>query len=113
MYLICTGAAGRFTLEAFLGAATILSCMDKEQWRLNNGVWMTPDFIGRYRGRGLNALKQSRVFRWLFEHDRLDAFEFVGEVGTIDLVPEVVVGGRLRRADEPERSPPLKMSGAG
>ena len=32
--LICAGSAGRFTVEDFLGAATILSCMDTKGWRL-------------------------------------------------------------------------------
>jgi L-amino acid N-acyltransferase YncA len=48
---------------------------------------------------------------WFFEYDRVDAFDFVGEVGASDLVPEVA-GGRLRRADEPKNSPPLKVSDA-
>jgi len=110
VYLVCAGSAGRFTVEDFLGAATVLSHMDAEQWRLNDGAWMALDFMERYRGRELEALGQSRAGRWFFEHDRVDAFEFVGEVGASDLVPEVV-GGRLRRADE--EGPPLKVSGAG
>jgi 2-phosphosulfolactate phosphatase len=94
IYLICAGSAGRFTVEDFLGVATILSCMDTKEWRLNDGAWMALDFMDRYRGRELEALKESRAGRWFFEHDRVDAFEFVGEVGASDLVPEVV-GGRL------------------
>jgi 2-phosphosulfolactate phosphatase len=112
VYLICAGSAGRFTVEDFLGAATVLSCMKTKKWRLNDGAWMALDFMERYRGRELEALKRSRAGRWFFEHDRVDTFEFVGEVGASDLVPEVV-GGRLRRADEPEDSPPLKVSDAG
>jgi 2-phosphosulfolactate phosphatase len=112
VYLICAGSAGRFTVEDFLGAATVLSCMDTREWRLNDGAWMALDFMERYRGRELAALEQSRAGRWFFEHDRVDAFEFVGEVGASDLVPEVV-GGRLRRAGEPDESPPLKVSDAG
>ena len=109
--LICAGSAGRFTVEDFLGAATILSCMDTKGWRLNDGAWMALDFVGRYRGRELNALEQSRAGRWFFEHDLMDAFEFVGAVGASDLVPEVV-GGWLRRAEEPEESLRLKVSDA-
>jgi 2-phosphosulfolactate phosphatase len=109
VYLICAGAGGRFNIEDFLGAAAVLSCMDTKGWRLNDGAWMALDFMDRYRGRELEALKQSRAGRWFFEHDRVDAFEFVGDIGASDLVPEVV-GGRLRRADEPEDSPPLKVS---
>jgi 2-phosphosulfolactate phosphatase len=110
VYLVCAGSAGRFTVEDFLGAATVLSRMDAEQWRLNDGAWMALDFMERYRGRELEALGQSRAGRWFLEHDRVDTFEFVGEVGASDLVPEVV-DGRLRRADE--EGPPLKVSGAG
>src|SRR5215213_7263842 len=32
IYLICAGSAGRFTLEDFLGAATVLSDMDARGW---------------------------------------------------------------------------------
>jgi len=92
VYLICAGSAGRFTVEDFLGAAAILSCMDTGGWRLNDGAWLALDFIARYRGRELEALKQSRAGRWFFEHDRVDDFEFVGEVGASDLVPEIRAG---------------------
>jgi 2-phosphosulfolactate phosphatase len=92
VYLICAGSAGRFTVEDFLGAATILSCMDTDGWRLNDGAWMALDFMKRYRGRELEALKHSRAGRWFFEHDRVDAFEFVGELGASELVPEVKAG---------------------
>jgi 2-phosphosulfolactate phosphatase len=94
VYVICAGSAGRFTVEDFLGAATVLSSMDTKGWRLNDGAWMALDFMERYRGRELEALKQSQAGRWFFEHDRVDAFEFVGEVGASDLVPEVV-GGQI------------------
>jgi len=92
VYLICAGSAGRFTVEDFLGAATVLSYMNAEGWRLNDGAWMALDFMERYRGRQLEALKQSRAGRWFFEHDRVDAFEFVGEIGASELVPEVSAG---------------------
>src|SRR5215207_2901964 len=36
VYLICAGSAGRFTVEDFLGAATVLSYMNAEGWRLND-----------------------------------------------------------------------------
>jgi 2-phosphosulfolactate phosphatase len=97
VYLICAGSAGRFTVEDFLGAATILSRMDTAGWRLNDGAWMALDFMQRYRGRELEALKQSRAGRWFFEHDRVDDFEFVGDIGASDLVPEVREG-RLEEA---------------
>jgi aminoglycoside phosphotransferase (APT) family kinase protein/phosphosulfolactate phosphohydrolase-like enzyme len=92
VYLICAGSAGRFTIEDFLGAATILSYMNTDAWRLNDGAWMALDFMQRYRGRELEALKQSRAGRWFFEHDRVDAFEFVGEIAASQLVPEVRAG---------------------
>ena len=100
IYLVCAGSAGRFTVEDFLGAATILSYMNTDDWRLNDGAWMALDFMQRYRGREIEALRQSRAGRWFFEHDLPDSFEFVGDVGASELVPEVV-GGRLCSADEP------------
>jgi 2-phosphosulfolactate phosphatase len=99
VYLICAGSAGRFTVEDFLGTATILSHMDTKGRRLNDGAWMAQDFMARYRGRELEALKQSHAGRWFFENDRMDAFEFIGEVGASDLVPEVVDGRLLRVED--------------
>jgi 2-phosphosulfolactate phosphatase len=95
VYLICAGSAGRFTIEDFLGAATVLSHMNTGGWRLNDGAWMALDFMNRYRNRELEVLKQSRAGRWFFEHDRVDAFEFVGEVGPSELVPEVKDGQLL------------------
>jgi 2-phosphosulfolactate phosphatase len=95
VYLICAGSAGRFTIEDFLGAATVLSHMNTGGWRLNDGAWMALDFVERYRGRELAALKQSRAGRWFFEHARVDAFEFVSEVGASELVPEVKDGQLL------------------
>lgn len=92
VYLICAGSAGRFTVEDFLGAATALSRMNTSGWRLNDGAWMALDFMERYRGRELEALEQSRAGRWFFEHGRSDAFEFVGEIGASELVPEVKEG---------------------
>lgn len=101
VYLICAGSAGRFTVEDFLGAATILSHMDPCGWRLNDGAWMALDFMERYRGKELEALGQSRGARWFFEHDRVETFEFVGDVGASGTVAEVV-GGRLRRVEDGE-----------
>ncbi|HSL00994.1 MAG TPA: 2-phosphosulfolactate phosphatase [Rubrobacteraceae bacterium] len=89
VYLICAGSAGRFTVEDFLGAATVLSCMEADGWRLNDGAWMARDFMARYRGREPQVLREGRAGRWFFEHDRVDAFEFVSNVGASELVPEV------------------------
>ena len=104
IYLVCAGSAGRFTIEDFLGAATIISHMDVEGWRLNDGAWMALDFAERHRGDVQGVLKQSRAGRWFVENDRMDAFDFVADVGASELVPEVI-GGRLRRADEPRDEP--------
>ncbi len=92
IYLICAGSAGRFTVEDFLAAATILSYMNTDDWRLNDGAWMALDFMQRYRGRELEALRQSRAGRWFFEHDLPDSFEFVGDIGASELVPEIKAG---------------------
>ncbi len=101
VYLICAGSAGRFTVEDFLGAAAVLSCMEVDGWRLNDGAWMARDFMARYRGREPEVLKGGRAGRWFFEHGRVDAFEFVSSVGVSELVPEVR-DGQLYRADRAE-----------
>ena len=111
IYLVCAGSAGRFTVEDFLGAATILTYMNVDGWRLNDGAWMALDFAGRHGKNISGALKQSRAGRWFVENDRMDAFDFVVDVGASGLVPEVV-GGKLRRAGEPEDEPPLGVSDA-
>ncbi len=109
IYLVCAGSVGRFTIEDFLGAATIISHMDASGWRLNDGAWMALDFAERHGEDVAGALKQSRAGRWLVENGRMDAFDFVADVGASEVVPEVV-GGRLRRANEPGDEPPLGIS---
>ena len=89
IYLVCAGAAGRFAIEDFLGAAKTLSHMNTEGWHKNDGAWLALDFMQRYEDKKLEALKQSRGGRWFFERDRVDAFEFAGDVGASELVPEV------------------------
>lgn len=99
VYLICAGSRGRFTVEDFLGAAAIVSCMDTESWKLNDAAWLALDFMDRHRGRIPEALKQSRTGRWFTENGAHDTFDFVSDVGASDLVPEVR-DGRLFRVDE-------------
>ena len=99
IYFVCAGSAGRFTVEDFLGASTILSYMDVEGWRLNDGAWLAFDFAGRSEADVSSVLKQSRGGRWFVENDRMDAFDFVADVGASDLIPEVV-DRKLRAAGE-------------
>src|ERR671932_2225638 len=110
-YVVCAGSAGRFVVEDFLGASTILSRLNEDgylnDWRLNDAAWMALDFAERYEGRELEALSKSRGGRWFFENDRLEEFEFVGDVGASELVPRVV-DGRLRAVEDSQSSPPLE-----
>src|SRR5829696_5485727 len=92
IYFVCAGSGGRFTVEDFLGAATILSEMDLEGWHLNDGAWLALDFAGRHKEDVSGALKRSRAGRWFVENDMMDAFDFVADVGASDTVPEVVRG---------------------
>ena len=111
VYVVCSGSAGRFVLEDLLGAAAILSHLkgdDPDGWRLNDGAWLALDLAQRYGGREAEALKESRAGRWFMENGMEEAFDFVGDVGASDLVPEVV-NGRLRVAgDEKSGLPPVK-----
>ena len=109
IYLVCAGSAGRFTIEDFLGATTIISHMDVSGWRLNDGAWMALDFAESHREDLSGVLKQSRAGRWFVENERMEAFDFVADVGASEVVPEVV-SGKLRRAAEPENSLPLRNS---
>ena len=97
VYLVCAGSAGRFTVEDFLGAATIVSHLEPSGWRLNDAAWLALDFVERHGKNVPDALKRSRAGRWFVENDRMDAFAFVADVGASDLVPEVV-GGKLVQA---------------
>ena len=96
IYLICAGSAGRFTLEDFLGASTILSYMHTEHWHLNDAAWMALSLAHDYQDREMEALEQSRAGRWFIENDRQEELEFVGDVGASDLVANVV-DGQLQR----------------
>jgi 2-phosphosulfolactate phosphatase len=99
IYLICAGSAGRFTVEDFLGAATMLSYMDVEGWHLNDGAWLALDFAARHAEDVAGVLKQSRAGRWFVENDSMETFGFVADVGASGLVPEVA-DGKLRPASE-------------
>jgi 2-phosphosulfolactate phosphatase len=101
IYLVCAGAGGRFNIEDFLGAATVLSRMDVDGFRLNDGAMLALDFAERHEESVYETLKRSRAGRWFVENDRMDAFDFVAAMGASGLVPEVV-GGKLRRANEHE-----------
>jgi 2-phosphosulfolactate phosphatase len=104
IYFVCAGSGGRFTAEDFLGAATIISEMDVEGWHLNDGAWLALDFAERHKEDVPGALERSRAGRWFVENDRLDTFDFVADVGTSDVVPEVI-RGKLLPAGEPEEGP--------
>ena len=99
IYFVCAGSAGRFSVEDFLGAATILSYMDVEGWHLNDAAWLALDFAGRHKDDVPAVLEWSRAGRWFVENDRMEAFDFVAGVGASGLIPEVVEG-KLRPADE-------------
>ena len=92
IYLVCAGSAGRFTVEDFLGAAVILSYMNVEGWRLNDGARLALDFADRHKDDVSGVLEQNRAGRWFVENDRMEVFDFVADVGASDLVPEVVDG---------------------
>ena len=90
IYLVCAGAGGRFNVEDFLGAATVLSRMDVDGYRLNDGALLALDFAERHEENVYETLKRSRAGRWFVENDRMDAFDFVADIGASGLVPEVV-----------------------
>ena len=96
IYLICAGSGGRFTLEDFLGASTILAYMHTEHWHLNDAAWLALEFARDYQDREIEALKHSRAGRWFVENDRMEELEFVGDVGASNLVANVA-DGQLHR----------------
>ena len=111
IYLVCAGAGGRFNVEDFLGAAAVLSCMDVDGFGLNDGALLALDYAERHAENVHETLKRGRAGRWFVENDRMDAFDFVANVGVSGLVPEVV-GGKLRRANGRESPTPLGISDA-
>jgi 2-phosphosulfolactate phosphatase len=96
VYVVCAGSAGRFTIEDFLGASAILSRLHGDGyldgWRLNDAAWLALDFAERYESKEMEALKRGRAGRWFLENGMAEEFEFVGDVGASELVPEVVEG---------------------
>jgi len=110
--VVCAGAGGRFTLEDFLGATTLLSYMDVDGFRLNDGARLALGFAEHQGENVYETLKQSRAGRWFVDNDRMDAFDFVADVGASNLVPEVV-GGKLRPTNKGESRTPLGVSDAG
>lgn len=110
IYVVCAGSAGRFTVEDFLGASTILLHLNKdgylEDWRLNDAAWMALDFAERYGGRERETLKEGRAGRWFLENDEVEEFEFVGDVGASKTVARVL-DGKLLRAEGREQSTKL------
>ena len=102
IYFVCAGSAGRFAIEDFLGAATILSYMNVEGWRLNDGAWLALYFAARHAEDFSGVLKQSRAGRWFIDNDRMNTLDFVADLGASGLVPEVVEG-KLRHANEAEQ----------
>ncbi len=58
----------------------------------------------------MEVLKQSRAGRWFFKHDRMDTFEFVGDVGASELLAEVKEGRMWRM--ESKDHPPCGALGA-
>jgi len=111
IYLVCAGAGGRFNLEDFLGAATLLSYLNVDGFELNDGARLALDFAERHGEKVYEPLKRSRAGRWFVENDRMDVFDFVADVGASGLVPEVVEG-KLQRADNRESPTPLGVSDA-
>jgi len=103
VYVICAGSAGRFTVEDFVGASTILAHLNERgylgEWRLNDAAWMALDFAKRHAGREQEALKEGRAGHWLIENDRAEVLEFAGDVGASEVVPRVV-DGRLHVAED-------------
>lgn len=97
IYLVCAGSGGRFGLEDFLGAATIMSYMDLDGWRLNDAATLARDFARLDRRSALDVLVHGRTGRWFVENGRMETLEFVADVGASELAPEVV-DGRLRVA---------------
>ena len=89
VYLICAGSKGRFNVEDFLGAATILSHMDLDGWRLDDAARMAFEFADRHRENTRQVLEGGRVGRWFVENGLTEMLDFFGEVGASKLVPKV------------------------
>ena len=95
------GRRGRFNVEDFLGAATVLSRMDVDGYRLNDGALLALDFAERHEESVYETLKRSRAGRWFVENDRMDAFDFVADIDAAICSPKSSRDGR--RAIEHER----------
>lgn len=102
VYLVCAGSSGIFNLDDLMGAATIISHLDLDKWSLNDAALAARDLARHHDGRLPDALAEGRAGRWFVENGRKDTFDFIGDVGASDLVPEVH-DGSLRPAEMPSR----------
>nr|MBA2345101.1 2-phosphosulfolactate phosphatase [Rubrobacter sp.] len=99
VYVICAGSKGRFNVEDFLGAASILSRMDVSDWYLNDAARLALEFADLHKGNTRRVLEGGRVGRWFVENKPVETLDFFADVGASELVPKVV-DGRLRRTDQ-------------
>jgi len=103
VYVICAGSKGRFNVEDFLGAASILSRMDVSDWYLNDAARLALEFADLHMGNTRRVLESGRVGRWFVENERIETLDFFGEIGASELVPNVR-DGQLHRTDKAKTS---------
>ena len=103
VYVICAGSKGRFNVEDFLGAASMLSRMDVSNWYLNDAARLALEFADLHKGNTRRILESGRVGRWFVENERVETLDFFGEVGASELVPNVR-DGQLHRMDKAKTS---------
>lgn len=94
VYVVCAGSQGRFVLDDFVGAATLLQYMKPEAagWRLNDAAKLAREFVETGADWTIEALKRSRSGGWFELNDRLRTLEFVAAVGVSDRVARVESG---------------------
>jgi 2-phosphosulfolactate phosphatase len=96
VYVVCAGSRGRFVLDDFVGAATLLDYLDPASWHLNDAATLARDFAECHAGQVMEVLKRSRSGRWFVENDRPETLEFVGNVGASETLARVREGELLR-----------------
>jgi len=110
VHVVCAGSLGRLALDDLVGAGCVVSALlsgadaggpDPEVggpggWLLDDAAWVARELVERRGGRVRAILRHSKAGRWFHENDRLDAFDFVTDVGASELVAELRDGELVR-----------------
>ncbi len=93
--VICSGSGGEFCLEDFYGAGYFLDCLvrnEDKDWQLTDAAQSALLFYKGMRDKSNEVLLSSRVGKLLAKYGYEEEVRFVGNHGSIPIVPYLVNG---------------------